>query len=784
MHGAMCFYRDDGSALVYEFVGGDDFIDPEGNISSIQDAFEYFAKVVKGDDTMESSNEEELQDLEFVQLRSLPKADVDTIRRRKFQRVLEPEFHDDGKKMIIKYETLVDTFKHEFTYKYEKGHKNYEKVKTLYPYYILHHACKAKCGIDVVKALVECLRNEYDENFAAIISDIEWTPLHYAARYNPEYNVINYLLEQSEKEKLRKDVFHRYPLHLALNASNSVDKRVIKRLCCNEAIKQPTLYLSRTPLHIACNRGASKDIFELLIQEADEAISDSANDILTKQTRLKCTPLQLAVEKRLSHEIIKLLIPSFSKDTSDYNSHPLYTEYNGMIPLAHACWNRSKADTINVLLKCDEKQRTIHERVQSGNAHETMKSIMKEVNGMTPLHLAATHDDSKVVALLLKADTKKRYESTLFFRDHKQRIPLHIACENDATDEIVEQLLFADARKESTHAIDDYGRTPLHYICDNKNATRNVVERLLAAEDEYVSNTENEAVEDMENFGASLYDYQDETSNEGSIQKNVSYKDVFISKNNRSSRTLDKQKRSPLFYAVKSNSENRIISPLLAPKYIYLKGFESLVDELGDIIQNRAETGDTYKKLKARDIALETSQDEENLVTQSSMIQNYLLEELSSRRCFCLMMFDIITHTGALVAFLYCLEIFLKTQNVDTPFLWLFIGVGVAREILRVLSKGLVQYALDFCKYDFYQTYRDTFSNIHTFLYFTGSLSELVSVLLVTLSNVLFLNANESEGILFLDEKPIFIACGVVLVINLAFVLRTTFVPFARLVDN
>ena len=100
---------------------------------------------------------------------------------------------------------------------------------------------------------------------------------------------------------------------------------------------------------------------------------------------------------------------------------------------------QEEADTINVLLNCDERQKTIHERVQSGNAHETMKSIMNEVDGMTPLHLAATHDDSKVVALLLKADTEKSYESTLFIRDHKQRIPLHVACAKDATDEIVEQ---------------------------------------------------------------------------------------------------------------------------------------------------------------------------------------------------------------------------------------------------------------------------------------------------------------------------------------------------------
>ena len=199
------------------------------------------------------------------------------------------------------------------------------------------------------------------------------------------------------------------------------------------------------------------------------------------------------------------------------------------------------------------------------------------------------------------------------------------------------------------------------------------------------------------------------------------------------------------------------------------------------------------KKLKARDIALETSKgaDEENLVTQSSMIQNYLLEELSSRRCFCLMMFDIYTHTGALAAFLYCLEKFqaANIQSVDTTILWAFIGVGVLREIIRVLSKGLVQYALDICKYDFYAAFINAIRvyRTHTFCLFPGTISELVSVLLVTISNVLFTNAAngiESDGGLSLDEKRVFTACGFVLVINLAFVLRTTFVPFARLVDN
>jgi hypothetical protein len=61
-----------------------------------------------------------------------------------------------------------------------------------------------------------------------------------------------------------------------------------------------------------------------------------------------------------------------------------------------------------------------------------------------------------------------------------QRLPLHIACQNNAPLSVIEALLKHDHKNEAIHSKDSLGRLPLHYACSH-GAPAQVVEVLLQA---------------------------------------------------------------------------------------------------------------------------------------------------------------------------------------------------------------------------------------------------------------------------------------------------------------
>jgi hypothetical protein len=111
------------------------------------------------------------------------------------------------------------------------------------------------------------------------------------------------------------------------------------------------------------------------------------------------------------------------------------------VPLAHACWNNASPDTIRVLLNKDVANKTIDMKVE-GTFLKTSKMIMDEIESMLPIHLALKNANPKVVGFLLQKEKVKHrdwpYDSTVFKRDKKSRVTLHIACLNSRDANVIE----------------------------------------------------------------------------------------------------------------------------------------------------------------------------------------------------------------------------------------------------------------------------------------------------------------------------------------------------------
>ncbi len=213
-----------------------------------------------------------------------------------------------------------------------------------FPKTLLHEACRARCDKETFEKVV----NDVGTSMLKNEDEIGWLPLHYACRHychdkdgKSDFELIELLVQWYPGAVTKKDKFNRCPLHIAIDSRASVD--VVDLLLNHDesqiAINCTTATLKRNPFHIACNRGASKDVFERLMR------SDSKGEMLISKTLLGCTPLQLAIESRLQHDIIKMLIARsdhmvdkgdgvevvLNFDDKKLCTSTIHTRFNGMV---------------------------------------------------------------------------------------------------------------------------------------------------------------------------------------------------------------------------------------------------------------------------------------------------------------------------------------------------------------------------------------------------------------------------------------------------------------------
>jgi len=428
-HGAMLFLRDNGTAVVY-IVDQIPYLDLSGEVGAVAEAFK-----VAQDDTEIHLNFSR----ESMNYKKIIKWRDGFLSRRLDEADLIESLLEDDKKTLI------------------------------------HKAFHARLDS---KVILKLLIDSAEENLLHK-DKFSWTPLHYACRFTPGYpNVIKKLIELCPRAVLEADSHGRYPLHLA--CESDIDEEVIISLLeadeSNRVIMEKTRNLGRLPIHFACKRGASAKIIQLLLD------ADTDGKTIYETSTVGHLALHYAILNKVPVDIVKKLIDADTKvKTWNKNELDVYHESNGMLPLHIACWNRSCAEVVSLLLQKDDRNTSIDKKV--GHCNDSFNNVME---GMLALHLSVKYGSSNVVRLLLQKEIQKERNvgeiSTVHTLDAKQRCPLHIACEGNVDTKTIRLLLGCDPKKSTIYFDDDQHLKPLHYLCTNHDASAETMRILLESE--------------------------------------------------------------------------------------------------------------------------------------------------------------------------------------------------------------------------------------------------------------------------------------------------------------
>ncbi|MGL4944336.1 MAG: ankyrin repeat domain-containing protein [Thermoguttaceae bacterium] len=334
---------------------------------------------------------------------------------------------------------------------------------------LLHIAVMEK-NIGVVRFLIE-----KGANINAEATGDEWTggwnagytPLHYAARFNRNLEILKLLIEKGADWKLLgwsplhvavvkesicdvqrllddgenvsvQDQNGRTPLHLAVEWNNNID--IIKLLIDKGAGDNAKSVGSTTLLHIAAaRRDINLDVIKLLIAKGADV---NARDCYVR------TPLHIAAGCGTNPDVIKVLIDN----GADVNAN-----YGAQAPLYYAASGNTNPDIIKVLID---------------NGADVNAKISGSL-GTTPLHAAAmSNRNPDIIKLLIDKGADISAQSTY-------GTPLHAAVlrSNKFNNNlgVIEALIGNGA---DGNAKDSKGRTPLDIAKENKNTPMAVIEIL------------------------------------------------------------------------------------------------------------------------------------------------------------------------------------------------------------------------------------------------------------------------------------------------------------------
>ena len=318
-------------------------------------------------------------------------------------------------------------------------------------------------------------------------------------------------------------------------------------------------------------------------------------------------------------------------------------------PLHIACW-KGHSEAVQLLLQADKHKKIIKEKVSMAKylkfddeegyiqfdksmaiiADLPQKSLRNSLimddedithGEMRALHIAIlTKSDSKVTKLLIQEELKLNREheeqdefyneedkwNIMKLKDSAGRTPLTIACMQNADVEIIRQLLMLDITKHSVLVQDRFGNTALHYVCDKKNASLDIVNMLLDAEDEFLQ----------------------------SEHTSVLYYNI-----PRATEMVNKNHGTPLRLAVKAGVSIAVLSKLLEPDRINL-------DDLGEHVINLLS-----KKVK-----------------EHEDLQHLIIHRIAERFPCALLMFSLIGKTLMFTLWILATEGLIQSSNKKEPF--------------------------------------------------------------------------------------------------------------------
>jgi ankyrin repeat protein len=629
---------------------------------------------------------------------------------------------------------------------------------------LLHKACASNVRCSVISDILLRVRNLTSQD------EFSYTPLHYACRFSAQSSELIKLLVEEEKSALTiKDCFGRYPLHIALDSNPS--EEVVKLLLSDDPstreqiICQPTDTLRLNPLHIALNRSLPENIIKVLLD------ADESGDSVIECTIAGHYPLHIAILKKLPHTLIQKLL-----DKESRNHNIIYTTLDGMMPIHLACLVDSSVETISTLLQNDYDGRSLITSVDinswlyqiaSGESmcdsdhdkdseHDSEAHHHHDTGSITTLHLALEYSSCEIAALILHKwsvlcrEGKYNERDLVFKKDTNQRYPLHIACEKNICPNIVQKLLDFDLTNKTVRGEDKFKNMPIHLLCHSENQNPETLKILLNSEDEYynlhslyMNDKKSGQALDTEGDDYLLQksqDYDDENTGHcsmesaGTISSNGSLKmdRLFeIDGHDRiSTRWPNHRGCIPLYIALQSNASPEFLAPLLDPKWFCQKNFDN----------------ETIEKLSRS-------------INESPELQELVLDIVGTRGYFVVLFLEFYANVGSLVTFLMGSEHLLNNSIslIEPILLSVFLTVFLVREAFQIYSEKM------------------------TYLTDVWSMVQLVTAgfICATIVHMIDCVGKEDPPI----KRPMLIMTGALLVTQVTFFLRNTFLPFARFVS-
>lgn len=204
------------------------------------------------------------------------------------------------------------------------------------------------------------------------------------------------------------------------------------------------------PLHIACGMKASLDIVEMLVEAFPDGVHSKNNegnlpsDYIDSEDNIspQVPPLFPSLPP-----IREPLLPPYIDNIGTLNSpndgrktqqNKINDTYTGLLELCEEAYERKDVASNNKLQKWMLRHENNHSLLEQA-ANNT------DIWNVTPLHyLSGANPPSYLVETMLKIAP-----DTLTFRDANGRFPLHWACSNKASRDIIRKLLkaYPDATK-------------------------------------------------------------------------------------------------------------------------------------------------------------------------------------------------------------------------------------------------------------------------------------------------------------------------------------------------
>eukprot|EP00986_Skeletonema_menzelii_P013797 scaffold8421_cov83-Skeletonema_menzelii.AAC.1 len=269
------------------------------------------------------------------------------------------------------------------------------------------------------------------------------------------------MLIEKYPEKIRRfrDGDMNTSLHLVAASRNTARRARLCRLLVHTSPELVFNSRGATPLHLVCaNENANRDIARCLI----EAYSP---DALMERTRGGCTPLYVlcmngALEEDEAVEILRLLIQRCTGS--------LQCRTGGLLPI-HAAIRNHSSKFCEVLVEACPDSIFIRHEVDEGEILPALKYI-----------LIGSNVDDNVALALVKMLIEKYPEKIRRFRDGDMNTSLHLvaASRNTARSARLCRLL---VHTSPELVFNSRGLTPLHLVCENKNANRDIAQCLIEA---------------------------------------------------------------------------------------------------------------------------------------------------------------------------------------------------------------------------------------------------------------------------------------------------------------